>query len=342
MTFQSTHPRRVWQKGYQSWYYQKRFQSTHPRRVWLISSICSGDFHCFNPHTHAGCDWNSGWLWSALLCFNPHTHAGCDAVGYFDLISSKVSIHTPTQGVTILSEQEQWILFVSIHTPTQGVTGGYIDVTRAQDGFNPHTHAGCDDKTMNMAKTAAVSIHTPTQGVTYDTSCCWPLVCVSIHTPTQGVTIQRNYDSPAKWFQSTHPRRVWQLFDIKVNSPQCFNPHTHAGCDVGTIIFPNMRRCFNPHTHAGCDILNTVWLLTLDVSIHTPTQGVTFSRTYSIIFASLFQSTHPRRVWPSLYRNALSSNQFQSTHPRRVWQKGYQSWYYQKRFQSTHPRRVWR
>ena len=57
------------------------------------------------------------------------------------------------------------------------------------------------------------------------------LVIVSIHTPTQGVTFLY----------------ICNVFRI------CFNPHTHAGCDITSIFY-------YPFVH---------------VSIHTPTQGVT-------------------------------------------------------------------
>ena len=35
---------------------------------------------------------------------------------------------------------------------------------------------------------------------------------------------------------------------------------------------------FNPHTHAGCDSFTAVTLQVGEVSIHTPTQGVTFGK----------------------------------------------------------------
>ena len=38
--------------------------------------------------------------------------------------ASAVSIHTPTQGVTLANLYAQGALSVSIHTPTQGVTTG--------------------------------------------------------------------------------------------------------------------------------------------------------------------------------------------------------------------------
>ena len=79
------------------------------------------------------------------VSFNPHTHAGCDAVAAAPPeAGERVSIHTPTQGVTLVNLQTQGALTVSIHTPTQGVT---VDSIKEENNF-------------------VVSIHTPTQGVT--------------------------------------------------------------------------------------------------------------------------------------------------------------------------------
>ena len=163
-------------------------------------------------------------------------------------------------------------------------------------------------------------------------------------------------------FQSTHPRRVWHGLWKIYFLEQCFNPHTHAGCDSAILLvfvvwesfnphthagcdtnnFPTgaYKFGFNPHTHAGCDQYNYAVDTTYDVSIHTPTQGVT-----ELILPSTnswkFQSTHPRRVWPQIAVSIRSLFMFQSTHPRRVWRL--QTIWRCKctKFQSTHPRRVW-
>ena len=85
--------------------------------------ICNVFRICFNPHTHAGCDTISFYSNTIILCFNPHTHAGCDGSERYKEIEALVSIHTPTQGVTLmLLLSVMWYLSVSIHTPTQGVT----------------------------------------------------------------------------------------------------------------------------------------------------------------------------------------------------------------------------
>ena len=142
------------------------------------------------------------------FCFNPHTHAGCDYVFPISVVWHNVSIHTPTQGVTFhckpfpgrrpsfnphthagcdnIRDTFDAILQVSIHTPTQGVT----------------------ILTILFSVPYKVSIHTPTQGVTVLGRLFFPHNKVSIHTPTQGVTAKTFACHASEKFQSTHPRRV--------------------------------------------------------------------------------------------------------------------------------------
>ena len=69
-----------------------------------------------------GVTWRSLSQAGFLHCFNPHTHAGCDLNQMILTSFSNVSIHTPTQGVTIATLIRVLSIAVSIHTPTQGVT----------------------------------------------------------------------------------------------------------------------------------------------------------------------------------------------------------------------------
>ena len=76
----------------------------------------------FNPHTHAGCDTSARISISYYARFNPHTHAGCDLC-YFSSLSDNVGFNPHTHagcdsGHTITYDCGA----VSIHTPTQGVT----------------------------------------------------------------------------------------------------------------------------------------------------------------------------------------------------------------------------
>ena len=57
----------------------------------------------------------------------------------------------------------------------------------------------------------------------------------------------------------------------------------------------------------------------MTVSIHTPTKGVTALSNFIFYLCTMFQSTHPRRVWQARDKAAAAAKEFQSTHPRRVW-----------------------
>ena len=120
-----------------------------------------------------------------------------------------------------------------------------------------------------------VSIHTPTKGVTHQSYQNLRQFCVSIHTPTKGVTeelIKTGYryrvsiHTPTKGVTSHRPAIMRTV---------SFNPHTHEGCDQVSVFHQALRWCFNPHTHEGCDFGWFVQLLEDEVSIHTPTKGVT-------------------------------------------------------------------
>ncbi len=75
-----------------------------------------------------------------------------------------------------------------------------------------------------------------------------------------------------------------------------FNPHTHAGCDKDSTY--NFEQAFDVSIHTptqGVTKLDISNVPTENVSIHTPTQGVT--KAVEVLSSVLeFQSTHPRRV----------------------------------------------
>ena len=147
------------------------------------------------------------------------------------------------------------------------------------------------------------------------------------------------------WFQSTHLHEVWQGKNCKINGRKLFqsthlhevwrnnhkntqiilsfNPHTYMRCDRPFRCRNTSTLRFNPHTYMRCDdgykyygryvnvsIHTPTWGVTayqmcddeiLKVSIHTPTWGVT-TWTSDIVSAALFQSTHLHEVWPSYFR----------------------------------------
>ena len=123
----------------------------------------------------------------------------------------------------------------------------------------------------------SVSIHTPTWGVTHNGNYTIGKNQVSIHTPTWGVTT---------------------LLSSIASRLNCFNPHTYMRCDLVC----NWKRTYQykfQSTH-----LHEVWLkirkkdAESDVSIHTPTWGVTMIKDNYCGYMQ-FQSTHLHEVWPS-------------------------------------------
>ena len=255
--FHSTHPRRVWRIVFRHISFFLEFQSTHPRRVWHQNRLLQEQFKAVSIHTPTKGVTN--FTLNILLhanSFNPHTHEGCDRpqqpsirafwrfqsthprrVWLFNFLFvqnlTKVSIHTPTKGVTTTTKVTDGNMQVSIHTPTKGVT---VLPTSGADWTE-------------------VSIHTPTKGVTKCRPSLLYPIFVSIHTPTKGVT-------------------------------SCRTPQLNQD----------------------------------GVSIHTPTKGVTLICYLEFTF-HVFQSTHPRRVWPLIVIFLPLKSVFQSTHPRRVWHK---------------------
>ena len=202
--------------------------------LWRTPSVFRNRWS-FNPHTHAGCDLNWYSHIQLSVSFNPHTHAGCDWYGIVPCAWQAVSIHTPTQGVTLHSIST-WLspLFQSTHprrvwrlqpgarcphsvfqsTHPRRVWLGKAAKFLCGNGFNPHTHAGCDLEFLTVG----------------------------------------DYGK----FQSTHPRRVWPLLGLIFHPMMSFNPHTHAGCDPTSKGIRKIHSCFNPHTHAGCDFSFTL------------------------------------------------------------------------------------
>ena len=146
-----------------------------------------------------------------------------------------------------------------------------------QNGFNPHTHAGCDNNFPNYAiGIESFNPHTHAGCDKWQTQGNLASV-VSIHTPTQGVT--RRFPGKYHWitFQSTHPRRVWLCLLWRRFLSLCFNPHTHAGCDF--LNQYHFRFGAFQSTHP-----RRVWHEFGD----DPDKN------------NKFQSTHPRRVWQKM------------------------------------------
>ena len=182
--------------------------------------------------------------------------------------------------------------------------------------FNPHTYMRCDLEKRREMRYYGVSIHTPTWGVTLHRGRRTIVIQVSIHTPTWGVT-GRFLPGALEFHVSIHtPTWGVTIFSLHVDACyQCFNPHTYMRCDPCPISSSTSKlsfnphtymRCdlvggrskwrmegFNPHTYMRCDLEKLVLVGRPEVSIHTPTWGVTYTLliSYLLWFVSIHTPT---------------------------------------------------
>ena len=141
--------------------------------------------------------------------FNPHTHEGCDIVVFPWHSTARVSIHTPTKGVTFnrfkIGEdckfQSTHPRRVWQHWCLQGIT---------TTCFNPHTHEGCDHS-QRIAATNKASFNPHThEGCDLRLLECSTNGNVFQSTHPRRVWLSKELRcSKLILFQSTHPRRVW-------------------------------------------------------------------------------------------------------------------------------------
>ena len=234
--FQSTHPRRVWQVLLSSSGGSSSFQSTHLRRVWQIVLIVVRLRVLVSIHTPTKgvtqdfCDYykylkfqsthpRRVWHAEAMIYYHhpkfqsTHPRRVWHAQGCIDTFSSCVSIHTPTKGVTLVSEiiyGTPW--FQSTHP--RRVWHRLPLPSGRTDSFNPHTHEGCDMvSTIGISPRLSFNPHTHegcdgvSKGIHIHRECFNPhthegcdlgssdyhtQITVSIHTPTKGVTSKFN------------------------------------------------------------------------------------------------------------------------------------------------------
>ena len=211
-----------------------RFQSTHLHEVWHHRQQCVSTIWSFNPHTYMRCDVSAG----------------------YDVIILKVSIHTPTWGVTSeTANSHSFLLFQSTHLHEVWLYPSYsyyisseFQSTHLHEVWlylhcslqafrqfqSTHLHEVWHLGVIKNAYADNVSIHTPTWGVTVITGNDNDWAFVSIHTPTWGVT-------------STYKQRV--------SFTTSFNPHTYMRCDHYNRSHQGKNQSFNPHTYMRCDIL---------------------------------------------------------------------------------------
>ena len=129
----------------------------------------------------------------------------------------KVSIHTPTWGVTCLNCCGGNIPIVSIHTPTWGVTIPNIIRQLFFQSFNPHTYMRCD------------------YGVSEDIDISYVFQSTHLHE----VWLIYIMTLSIEWkFQSTHLHEVWHIYQRFHDLRQRVSIHTPTwGVTVYRVVY---------------------------------------------------------------------------------------------------------
>ena len=175
--------------------------------------------------------------------------------GFHDKRLSEVSIHTPTQGVTITSCKATINpMFQSTHP--RRVWLPKLNGKKYWLCFNPHTHAGCDNQALYIIRNELFQSTHPRRVWQSLKTIDYGQESFNPHTHAGCDSNTARVNPNLSLFQSTHPRRVWLRYNELRPKLNGFNPHTHAGCDFVSTLFPVDSWSFNPHTHAGCDSIS--------------------------------------------------------------------------------------
>ena len=145
ISFQSTHPRRVWRRVEAIWKTMVRFNPHTHEGCDTFRSIGSVSYRCFNPHTHEGCDPSRpGCSPHADKFQSTHPRRVWHLKNHTVMAVNQFQSTHPRRVWLANSYSFVSLNKVSIHTPTKGVTKWSLAVNRLPRCFNPHTHEGCD------------------------------------------------------------------------------------------------------------------------------------------------------------------------------------------------------
>ena len=241
----------------------------------------------------------------------------------FDEVISKsatVSIHTPTWGVTSsLLSRDCACLFQSTHLHEVWLCM-FRYMCHFSSRFNPHTYMRCDIAFMAMSHLSVrFNPHTYMR-------CDNFYILRAYFWSFNPHTYMRcdGYMQKTKERNGCFNPHTYMRCDIwsSTSRSYCFsfNPHTYMRCDCMFRYMCHFSFCFNPHTYMRCDIEFNILGHTTDVSIHTPTWGVTWSHgwEYWKKKVSIHTPTWGVTLSLSFVLNLLA---FQSTHLHEVWHR---------------------
>ena len=126
---------------------------------------------------------------------------------------------------------------------------------------------------------------------------------ISIHAPARGATKLRKLRLHCYViFQSTLPQGERQRIVGSIELFQNFNPRSRKGSDPNDWPIRFTEKDFNPRSRKGSDKITHQCVCIIDISIHAPARGATYTGANYDEFQTIFQSTLPQgeRLYMSL------------------------------------------
>ena len=207
--------------------------------------------------------------------FNPRTRVGCDKSDSNHDTETRVSIHAPVWGATVVMRPlTKHKMFQSTHPC--GVRQSLSLIVTYGISFNPRTRVGCDEQ-LNASNKPTDTGFNPRTRVGCDYGGFLSIVSGEFQsTHPCGVRLNANQFIKLGFaFQSTHPCGVRQKSMLKQQRLKKFQSTHPCGVRHATIPNAKAKACFNPRTRVGCDPAKPLGNLTSEVSIHAPVWGAT-------------------------------------------------------------------
>ena len=233
----------------------------------------------FNPRSREGSDETSASPMPSAPAFQstlPRGERHCSPMS--SRYRSKISIHAPARGATLLSKAVFLLQYISIHAPARGATIFIIHINNVIFYFNPRSREGSD---INV-NTFIYIIRDFNPRSREGSDCTWQLISVldllfqstlprgerrgndkqgiqkcriSIHAPARGATDSLiflcynliNFNPRSREGSDLHP----DYTDLPLYPD--FNPRSREGSDDGKISSVTSNRYFNPRSREGSD-----------------------------------------------------------------------------------------
>ena len=149
--------------------------------------------------------------------------------------------------------------------------------------FNPRSREGSDDKSETYPTYEGISIHAPAKGATMCVGGYLVIGRISIHAPAKGATMLTVSRICVFGFQSTLPRRERHLITGRTWEEWLSQSTLPRRERRGKLDEQFGDQDFNPRSREGSDRVFRYLSCSLQISIHAPAKGATFTAVSSCI-----------------------------------------------------------